>query len=269
MIIIGEKINGSIPAVKRAIEGKNAALIRSLAIRQAEAGADYIDICAGTAPEKEPETLRWLMDIVQDTVAIPLCIDSPNARVIEEVFKFARVPGIINSVSEENDKWALIYPLIQGTDWQVIALTCDDRGIPADVATRVNIAGSLVEKAAGYGIGPEKIHIDPLVMALSTDNRSLLKFVETMRAVKSLYPTVKVTSGLSNISFGMPLRKVVNLHFFALAIYEGMDSVIMDPLNRELTTTLLTVEALLGKDRHCRNFANAYRKNRIGPVKDQ
>ncbi|MBS3977061.1 MAG: methyltetrahydrofolate cobalamin methyltransferase [Syntrophomonadaceae bacterium] len=269
MIIIGEKINGSIPAVKRAIDEQDEGYIRSLAIRQVEAGADYIDVCAGTAPEKELATLKWLMDIVQDSVTKPLCIDSPNARVIEQVFQFAKEPGIINSVSEEEGKWAVIYPLIQGTEWQVIALACDDKGIPADVNTRVNIARSLVEKAADFGIGPEKIHIDPLVMALSTDNQSMLKFVETMRAIKRLFPSVKVTSGLSNISFGMPLRKVVNQHFFALAIYEGMDSAIMDPLNREMTATLFTIEALLGKDRHCRNFANAYRKNKIGPVREQ
>lgn len=267
MIIIGEKINGTIPRVKKAIEEKNEEFIRDLALKQTEAGADYIDVCAGTAPEIEVNTLKWLMDIIQDVVDKPLCIDSPNPRSIEAVFKYAKKPGLVNSVSEEGDKCEVIYSLIQGTDWQVIALTCDNKGIPSDVQTRVDLTKVLVEKADKYGITPDKIHIDPLVMALSTDNQSLLKFVETMKAIKAMYPTIKVTSGLSNISFGMPLRKIVNQNFLTIAVYEGMDSAIMDPCNRDMMATLLATEALLGRDRFCRKFSNAYRKGKIGPKK--
>lgn len=268
MIIIGEKINGTIPSVKRAIEEKDAEFIRSLATRQADAGADFIDVCASTSPDKEVETLKWLIDIVQNSVDKPICIDSPNAHVIEQVFEFVQRPGLINSVSAEGDKCDVIFPLIKGTAWEVIALTCDNKGIPSDVETRINITKDLVEKAAQYDITPDRIHIDPLVMALSTDNESLLKFVDTLKAVKELFPSIKVTSGLSNISFGMPLRKVINQNFFTVAIYAGMDSAIMDPLNRDMMATLLATEALLGRDRHCRKYSNAYRKNKIGPKKE-
>ena len=269
MIIIGEKINGTIPKVKHAIEEKNEEFIRDLAIKQAEAGAHYIDVCASTKPELEADTLIWLIDIVQDAVDVPLCIDSPNQRVIEKVFPSVKQPGIINSVSEEGDKCEVIFPLIKNTDWEVIALTCDNNGIPSGVETRVTITKNIVEKAAKHGIVPERIHVDPLVIALSTDNQSLLKFVETLEQVKKIYPEIKVTSGLSNISFGMPLRKVVNQNFFTLAIYVGMDSAIMDPLNRDMMATLLATEALMGRDRHCRKFSNAYRKNKIGPLKNK
>ncbi|AGL00229.1 methyltetrahydrofolate cobalamin methyltransferase [Desulfoscipio gibsoniae] len=265
MIIIGEKINGTIPGVKKAIENKDEQFIRDLAVKQVEAGADYIDVCASTAPEFEVQTLKWLMDIVQDAVDTPLCIDSPNPRAIEQVFKYAKAPGIINSVSEEGDKCEVIYPMIQGTRWQVIALTCDQKGIPSDVQTRVEITKIMVQKAQQYDITPDRIHIDPLVMAISADNQSLLNFIETLKAVKELYPAIKVTSGLSNISFGMPLRKIVNQHFLTIATYAGMDSAILDPCNRDILTTLLATEALLGRDRYCRNFSNAYRKNKIGP----
>lgn len=268
MIIIGEKINGTIPVVKKAIEERDEEFIRNRAIAQAEAGADYIDVCASTAPELEVETLKWLMDIVQDAVDKPLCIDSPNARTIEAVFEYAKQPGLINSVSEEGDKCEVIYPLIQGTDWQVIALTCDKKGIPSDVKTRVDITKILVEKAAKYDITPDRIHIDPLVIALSTDNQSLIKFVETLETIKGMYPTIKVTSGLSNISFGMPLRRVINQSFMTIAAYAGMDSAIMDPCNRDMMTTLMATEALMGKDRFCRKFTNAYRKGKIGPKKE-
>ena len=265
MIIIGEKINGTIPRVKKAIEERDGDFIRSLALKQAEAGVDYLDVCAGTAPEVEVETLKWLMDIVQDAVDTPLCIDSPNPQIIEQVFQYAHKPGIINSVSEEGGKCEVIYPLIQGTKWQVIALTCDKKGIPSDVQTRIEITKIMVEKAQKHNIAPDRIHIDPLVMALSADNQSLLNFIETLKTVKEIYPTIKVTSGLSNISFGMPLRKIVNQHFLTIATYAGMDSAILDPCNRDILTTLLATEALLGNDRYCRNFANAYRKNKIGP----
>lgn len=265
MIIIGEKINGTIPGVKKAIENRDEQFIRDLAIKQVEAGAHYIDVCASTAPEFEVQTLKWLMEIVQDAIDTPLCIDSPNPRAIEQVFKYAKEPGIINSVSEEGDKCEVVYPMIQGTRWQVIALTCDQKGIPSDVQARVEITKTMVQKAQQYDITPDRIHIDPLVMAISADNQSLLNFIETLKAVKELYPTIKVTSGLSNISFGMPLRKIINQHFLTIATYAGMDSAILDPCNRDILTTLLAAEALLGRDRYCRNFSNAYRKNKIGP----
>jgi len=268
VIIIGEKINGTIPKVRTAIEERNADWIRMLALEQVEAGAHYLDVCASTEPEIEVETLLWLMEIIQEVVDVPLCIDSPNPHTIEAVFKYARKPGIINSVSSEGEKCEIIFPLIEGTSWQVIALTCDNEGIPKSVQKRVDIACSLVEKAVQYGITPDRIHLDPLVIALPTSSEAVINFVGTIKQIKDLYPTIKVTSGLSNISFGMPLRKAVNQIFFAIASFSGMDSAIMDPLSRELMTTLLAVEAFKGNDRHCRNFNNAYRNGVIGPFKD-
>lgn len=268
MIIIGEKINGTIPIVKKAIEERDADFIRRRAIEQTESGADYLDICASTAPQAEAETLLWMMDIVQEAVDTPLCIDSPNARTIEAVLKYAKKPGIINSVSLEGDKCEIIYPLVKGTDWQVIALTCDNNGIPKDVETRLDIAVKLVEEAQQFDIAPERIHLDPLVIALATDNKSLLNFVETISRIKEIYPAIKITSGLSNISFGMPLRKVINQHFLTIAAFSGMDSAIIDPCNRDMITTLFATEALMGLDRNCRKYNEAYRKGKIGPVKE-
>lgn len=267
MIIIGEKINGTILSVKKAIEERDAEFIHNLAIREAEAGADYIDVCAGTDPKIEVETLKWLIDVVQGAVDTPLSIDSPNPRTIESVLPNAKRTGVINSVSEEGEKCEIIFPLIKGTEWQVIALTCDNNGVPADVQTRLDITKILLEKAEKFDIIPDRIHIDPLVIALSTDNKSLLKFMETTRTLKTLYPAIKVTSGLSNISFGMPLRRVVNQNFLTLAMSAGMDSAIMDPCNQEMMAALLATEALLGRDKNCRKYYTAFRKGRIGAKK--
>src|SRR5665647_249194 len=181
MIIIGEKINGTIPAIKEAIEKRDAAFIADRAVKQAEAGANFIDVCASTAPEFEIETLKWLMEVVQDATDTPLCIDSPNPRVIEAVFKYANKPGMLNSISEEGDKCEILLPLMEGNTWEVVGLTCDNNGIPCDVQTKVDITKIMVAKAAKYGITPNRIHIDPCVMALSTENQALLNFAQEIK----------------------------------------------------------------------------------------
>ncbi|WP_286947330.1 methyltetrahydrofolate cobalamin methyltransferase [Acetobacterium sp. UBA5834] len=267
MIIIGEKINGTIPSVKAAIEKKDADYIAALAVKQTEAGATYIDVCASTAPEFEIETLKWLMDIVQNATDTPLCLDSPNPRVIEAVFKYANKPGLINSISEEGDKCEVLLPLLEGNSWQVVGLTCDNKGIPNDVETKVAITKIMVEKAAKYGITPDRIHIDPCVMALSTENNSMLNFAEEIRQIKALYPTIHVTGAISNMSFGLPVRSLLNKTCMAFAMEAGMDSAVIDPLNRDMMGTIFATYALLGQDKHCRKYSKAYRQGQIGPVK--
>ncbi|OXS25837.1 MAG: methyltetrahydrofolate--corrinoid methyltransferase [Acetobacterium sp. MES1] len=267
MIIIGEKINGTIPSVKAAIERKDADYIAALAVKQTEAGATYIDVCASTAPEFEIETLKWLMDIVQNATDTPLCLDSPNPRVIEAVFKYANKPGLINSISEEGDKCEVLLPLLEGNSWQVVGLTCDNKGIPSDVETKVAITKIMVEKAAKYGITPDRIYIDPCVMALSTENNSMLNFAEEIRQIKALYPTIHVTGAISNMSFGLPVRSLLNKTCMAFAMEAGMDSAVIDPLNRDMMGTIFATYALLGQDKHCRKYSKAYRQGQIGPVK--
>ena len=267
MIIIGEKINGTIPVVKEAIEKRDAAFIADRAIKQAQAGADYIDVCASTAPEIEIDTLKWLMDVVQDATDVPLSIDSPNPRVIEAVFKYANKPGLINSISEEGNKCEVLLPLMEGNDWEVVGLTCDDRGIPNDVQTKVDITRAMVEKAAKYGVTPDRIHIDPCVMALATDNNSFLNLVQEIKQIRELYPTIHITGAVSNISFGLPLRALMNKTFMAFAVQAGMDSAVLDPLNKDMIGTIFAAYALLGKDKHCRKYSKAYRQGTIGTIK--
>ncbi|MEL4105581.1 methyltetrahydrofolate cobalamin methyltransferase [Oscillospiraceae bacterium WX1] len=267
MIIIGEKLNGTIPSMKKAILARDEQTLRDLAKKQADAGAHFLDVCASTSPEIEVETLKWMIDVVQDTVDTPICIDSPNIKALEKVIPYIKRPGLINSVAQEGGKCNIIFPLIKGTEWQVIAQTTDDNGIPNDSKGRVAITKYVVETAAKYDITPDRIHIDPLITAISADNNSVINFADTVKEVKAMYPTIKITAAISNISFGMPLRKVLNQHFYALAAYIGLDSAVMDPCNRDLYTSMLVTETLLGRDRLCRKFTNAYRKNEIGPVK--
>lgn len=270
MIIIGEKINGAIPVIAEAIRNRDADLIRKRVIDQEAAGADYLDVCAGTSPEEEYDALCWLIDVVQEVATKPICIDSPDPHMLIKVFPKLDKPGLINSISLEGDKCEVLLPLLRDNpQWGVVALCCDQDGIPASAEIKVKNACILVEKAAEYGIAPERIHIDPLVLAVSAINDSAVQFFEAVRRIKEKYPTVKVTAALSNVSYGMPVRKLVNVNFLALSMAAGLDSVIADPLNRDVIGTIYATEALLGRDRLCRKYNTAYRKGKIGPVKQE
>lgn len=265
MIIIGEKINGTIPSVNEAIKNRDIEFIKNLAIKQSEAGADYIDICASTIPNLEYDTMCWLLDIVQDVTDKPLCIDSPDPELLVKIFPKVAIPGIINSISLEGNKCDILLPLLkENPEWKVIALCCDQDGIAENANAKVENAFRLIEKAEKYDISPERMHIDPLVLALSAVENAAIEFFKSIRRIKERYPTVKITAALSNISFGMPARKLINTNFLALCMAEGLDSVITDPLNKSVIETIYATEVILNKDHLCRKYNNAYRKGIIG-----
>ena len=267
MIIIGEKINGSIPRTAKAIESRDEAYIRELALRQSEFGADYLDVNAGTSPEIERDTLRWLIDIVQDAVDTPLCIDSSSIDVILEMLPLAKRPGMINSVSEEQNKCERLMPKIADTEWNIIGLTCNNDGIPTNADAKFEIACAIVEKAAGYGIDQSRLFIDPLVLTIGTTQTALITFNEALGMIKQKYPAVHITSGLSNISFNMPYRKAINQTFLILAMGAGMDSAIMDPTSADMRAALYAAQMLLGQDEYCMEYISAFRNGIIGPPK--
>lgn len=267
MIIIGEKVNGFIPRTLQAIEERDEAYIRGIARSQTDFGADYLDVCAGTAPGIERETLRWLIGLVQDEVETPLCIDSSDVDVLIEMMALAKRPGLLNSISGEAGKCEAILPVIKGTEWKVVALTCDKNGIPTDPNVKFRIAEELIGQALSFDVPLGNVFIDPLVTTLATTGDSLLSFNEAVRMIKGKYPEVHITSGLSNISFGMPYRKAINTQFLALAMSAGMDSAIMDPTSADMRATMFATEALLGRDEFCMNYLTAFRGGLIGPVK--
>ena len=267
MIIIGEKINGSIPSTAKAIAGRDEAYIRELARRQTEFGADYLDVNAGTTPDIEAETLRWIIGLVQDEVDTPLCIDSSSPDVILEMLPYTKKPGMINSVSEEHGKCEKVFPKVAGTEWKIIALTCDSSGISTDSDVKYKIACSIMEKASGYGIAHERIFIDSLVNTVGTTPLAQASFTSTVRRIKETFPNVHLTSGLSNISHGMPYRKAINQCFLTLAMNAGIDSAIMDPTNADMRATLYATQVLLGQDKNYRQYFTAFRKGIIGPQK--
>lgn len=268
MIVIGEKINGSIPKTKAAIAERDEDYIRMLARNQTAAGADYLDCCA-SVQEGELETEKWLIDLIMEESDLPICIDSPNPQVCVDAMAFCgdRV-GIINSVSGEGNKMDIVFPKIADTQWGCIALLSDDTGIPITADDRLKVFDKIMAKAKEFGIAADRLYIDPLVETLGANGDSYLVFSECTRRIKDAYPDIHITSGLSNISYGLPVRKMINMPFLALAMAAGMDSAIMDPTNRDMNGVLHGTAALLGDDEFCLEYIQAYRDDLFGPKKD-
>ena len=269
MIIIGEKLNGSIPAVAKAIAEKDEAFIRERAKLQAEAGATFLDVCASVEEAVEVETLVWMICQIQGVTDVPICIDSPSAQTCVRAMPFCRKPGLINSVSLEGNKIDTIFPVIADTEWQCVALLCDSDGIPDSVEKRMDVFHGIMAKAKEYGIAPSRLHIDPLVVTLSTDQTALLVFAECCRRIKAEYPDIHITSGLSNISYGLPTRKNINYAFMTLAMEAGMDSAIVDPTNQQMLGIIYATNALLGRDEFCLEYINNCRAQGTAPAPKQ
>jgi len=267
MIIIGEKINGAIPSVAKAIAEKDADFIRDLARSQSEAGANFIDVCASVDVSVEMETMKWLIDLVQDVTETPIAVDSPSAEICAEALKLCNRPGLVNSVSMEGKKIDLIFPVIADTKWECAALLCDDTGIPKSGKKRLEVFAAIMEKAKEYNIDPSRLHIDPLVEMLCTSEEGINIILDVIREIKKQYPTIHVTGGASNISFNLPARKFVNQAFIVLAMSAGMDSAIINPLHKHMMGLIYATEALIGMDEYCMEFIGGYRKGLFGPVK--
>lgn len=267
MIIIGEKINGSIPSVAKAIAERDEEHIKNLAIAQSEAGATYIDVCASVEDEIEVETMKWLIELVQSVTDTPIAIDSPNAKTCVECMQYCNKPGLINSVSGEGDKMEVVFPVIADTKWDVVALLNDNSGIPKTSADRIKVFDSIMAEAEKYGIKPNRIHIDPLVEMLCTSEDGIAMVEEVMTNIKEKYPTIHITGAVSNISFNLPARKLVNQAFVVLAMKAGMDSAVLDPLNRDMMGMIYATEACLGLDEMCIEYIGAYRDGIFGTKK--
>ena len=263
MIIIGEKINGSIPSVAEAIAAKDEARIRHLARIQEDVDADYLDCCA-SVNVNEVETIKWMIDLIQDETDSRICVDSPDPRVCVEAMAFCKKPGLVNSISLEGDKCEVILPALVGNRWNVVALLSGDSGIPKSADERLENFKRLLDKAAKYGIASDRLFIDPLVEGLATNQESLLTFAEVCRGIRAICPECHITSGLSNISFGLPARKMINLCFLTLAMQAGMDSAILDPTNKDMMGHIYATAALLGEDDFCVDYIGAYREYQFG-----
>ncbi len=268
MIIIGEKINGTRKAVGAAIRERDAEKIKQLARDQAEAGSTYLDVNAGSPPDREPEDMAWLVNTIQETVDVPLCLDSANPDALKAGLALVKKTPIINSVSGEKPRIDGVLPLALEYKTGLILLALDDTvGIPDSSQERLDIVHRLVSLAKKGGLKEDQLFVDPLVTAVSTGDKNAILTFDAIKMIKQAYPEAHITCGLSNISFGMPLRSLINQTFMSMCIQLGLDSAIIDPNNRDLAGVIAAAEMLMGQDKYCQKFNRAYRAGKIGPQK--
>lgn len=261
MLIVGELINTSRKAIKEAVANRDENYIRDIAKRQAEAGAHYIDVNCGTMVDNEPEVMEWLVKLVRDVVDVPLCIDSPNPVALAAGLELAaKGQPMINSITAEKERYSAVLPLVLKYKAKVVALCMDDTGMPDTAEQRIDIVRKLVADLTAAGVPEQDIYFDPLVKPVSTGDQAGMEVLETLRFIKAEYPKVHNICGLSNIGFGLPNRKVLNQVFMIQAMTAGMDSYILDPLDKTMMGFFYASVALLGKDPYCVNYLKAHRQ---------
>lgn len=265
MILIGEKLNGFIPAMGQAIAARKESYVRKWARKQWEAGANYLDVCASGA-EGELDALLWLMDVVQSEVDAPLSLDSPNAHVLEAAMRHAKRPALINSISLEGGKAQRLLPQIAAQGHSCVALLLHD-GVPTDVEGRMQAFERILALAGRLRALPRPgaCSIDPAGYGPCHGRRR-----RRLRGVCPVLPRdsrvqagVHIIAGASNVSFGLPARKHVNRAFLALALSAGLDSAICDPTDPDIQGILYAARALLGEDELCGEYLRAYRSGRF------
>lgn len=261
--VIGERINTSRKKVQEAVANKDAQYIIEDVQRQQAAGATYIDVNAGARIGHETQDMQWLLDTIQPIATVPLTLDSPDPVVLEMAFRMVEKTPMINSISLEKERFDAMIPFLDGKDCKVIALCMDDSGMPGSAADIIARADTLVKELNAIGIGTESIYIDPLVQPISTDNNKGIMVLDAVRGIKAKYPEVHITGGLSNISYGLPQRKIINRTFVTLMIGAGMDSAIIDPLDEKIMGTIKTADMLMGHDDFCMNFLKGVRAGAI------
>ncbi len=263
MLIIGERINASRKSIAEAIASRSAAFIQNEAKVQAMAGADYLDVNAGTFVGEEAKHLEWIIKTVQEVVDLPLCIDSPDPSVIKAMVPLVKKTPMINSITLEPSRLEGILPLVVEHKTKVIGLCQSGDSIADTAEAKVKMAGQLVKKVKAAGIPLDNLYIDPLVYPLSTNDGSALATLDAVEQITKQFPGVHTTCGLTNVSYGLPKRKLVNRTFLAAAIVRGLDSAILDPTDKQLFGALKAALMVASKDEFCMEYITAFREGKL------
>lgn len=261
MIIIGERINGMFKAVNQAIQDRDKGAIQDLALKQLKEGADMLDINVGTAAADPVEAMVWLVQTVREVTQVPLSIDNPNLPTMKAGLEACSGAKVINSTIGSDAALDTFLPLAKEHDASVVALCIDDKGVPVDVDGRVEIAMRVLAKGMEYDIPPDKLFIDPIVLPVKADQTGPGKVLESIKQFTMLSdPAPHIVIGLSNLSQGAVDRKLINRVFLAMAIGQGLDAAILDPLDTELMDTLIAAEMLMNRTIYSDSFLVAYRQ---------
>ncbi len=263
-VVVGERINTTRKKIAQAVEAGDAAYIQDDVRKQAAAGATYIDVNAGSRGGREKQDLAWLIEVIQESVDLPLCLDSPDPEVLRNACEQVKNPPMINSISLEKNRYEPMLDFLKGRKCKIIALCMSDEGMPQTVSEVVGRAQTLISGLEKNGIQHDNIYVDPLVEPVGVDIKKGLIALDSIREITSRNPGVHIMCGLSNISFGLPQRKAVNRQFLTLLLSAGADGAILDPLDRQMMAGLRITEMLLGQDAFCMRYISAVRSGLLG-----
>ena len=271
MLVVGERINTSRkikgePVIEQAVMNRDANYIAKLAKAQFDAGATYIDVNAGTLTSGEPEALEWLTQVVQDSVDAPISFDTPNPAALEKAlaaYKKDRGQPMINSITAESERYKNVLPWVLEHGAKVIALAMDDSGIQQDPDKRLTVARKLVTDLNAAGVPLEDIYVDPLTFPIGTGSDVGLAILDIIEKIMAEFPGVHTIAGVSNISHGMPARKLLNQAMTVLAMGKGLDAAIIDPNDNYLMALVAATEAILGRDDFCMNYITLSREGKF------
>jgi cobalamin-dependent methionine synthase I len=265
MLIIGESINGTIQKVGQAIVERNEAFLQELARTQYECGAHLLDVNAGVAGGNEVEDLPWLVDIIQKQVPVPLMLDSANPEALKAALSVYRhsEPPILNSISGETEKWNKLFPVIAKKKCKIVVLLMDDKGIPKTMDERMAVAKRLFQRLTEVRIPSDYIYFDPLVLSVAVETDAALLTLETIRSLRSYFSSSHIICGASNVSMGLPGRRLVNRIFLAMAIYAGLDTLLIDVRDQALLSSIYASKVLVNQDPYCLEYLKTYRERKI------
>lgn len=261
MIIIGEKLNSSIPSALEGLNQKSKTFVTELAARQAQAGAQFLDLNTGMC-EDEGEMLVWAAKLVRE--AAPECrimADSSSPKALRRLFESVELPGaVVNSVTLEEDRLSGVLPIVREFKTGIVGMPVGKEGIPKTADQRVENAGKLIQILRENEVQDSDIYIDIVVEAAATGWEAPSAALEATRILRAEYPDVHLLAGLSNISFGLPKRGVINQAFLACALMSGADALIMDITNPQMKLFLRAVQMMLGQDAYCAGYLEAFRE---------
>ena len=254
-ILIGERINPTgKPKFKEALRNNDINYIIRMGLDQADLGVHILDVNVGLPDIDETELMLKTVVSLQSVCDLPLQLDSNNPKTLEQAMRMYNGKPLVNSVSGDEESMNAIFPLVKKYGGVVIALTLDKDGIPSTVSGRVNIAQRIIKTAKMYGIDTKDIIFDPLAMTISSNPESAIVTLNTVKALTEI--GLKTSLGISNISFGLPNRSIINATFFTMALQNGLSCAIINPLSKELMDAYHSFRALANIDTACSNFIN-------------
>jgi len=259
-VVIGERIN---PTRRKKLAETMAqgdfSVAQQDALKQVEAGAHVLDVNVGIPGADEPALMRGAVQAVMEVVDVPLCFDMANPDALKAALEIYPGKALINSTTAEEEMMVRVLPLAKQFNAAVIGVIQDESGIPATPEDRLEVARKLVNRAADFGVPPEDVIIDCLALTVGADHHAGRITLDSMKLVRQELG-VNLSLGASNVSFGLPDRKILNIAYLALAIGSGLTTAITDPTVPEIQTTILACDLLTGHDEYAARWIKAFRK---------